>query len=234
MPFDRKVFFDAVRVSLFGGHMTQQQVDGMDAVLSMWELVQEPIGEDRRWLGYELATTYHETAKTMWPIEEYGKGKGQPYGKPDPETEKTYYGRGFVQLTWKDNYVKMGDKLGVDLKWQPELALEISVAAQVMFVGMNEGLFRPPNSNGKFFNQSVEDPFNARDIINGDKNVVPSWANGQKLGRVIEGYYDNFMHALEASWKRPPGPEPPLKEREVVVIVPDGISVRVVRHGEME
>jgi hypothetical protein len=35
----------------------------------------------------------------MQPIEEYGKGRGMPYGKPDPTTGQVYYGRGFVQLT---------------------------------------------------------------------------------------------------------------------------------------
>ncbi len=28
-----------------------------------------------------LATVYHETAKTMQPIEEYGRGVGRDYGK---------------------------------------------------------------------------------------------------------------------------------------------------------
>ena len=52
---------------------------------------------DTRWLAYMLATTFHETAYQMWPIEEYGKGSGRYYGTPDPETGETDYGRGFVQ-----------------------------------------------------------------------------------------------------------------------------------------
>ena len=30
--------------------------------------------------AYILATTWHETATTMLPIAEYGKGGGRPYG----------------------------------------------------------------------------------------------------------------------------------------------------------
>lgn len=69
---NRKHFYDSVRESLFGGTLLQQQVAGMEAILREWEAQQLT---DRRWLAYMLGTTYHETAKTMQPIEEYGKGK---------------------------------------------------------------------------------------------------------------------------------------------------------------
>src|SRR5262245_30152095 len=71
VTFDRKLYFDSVRPSLFAGKMNQQQVDGQNAILSEWE--DEQPAEDLRWLAYPLATTLHETASTMWPIEEYGK-----------------------------------------------------------------------------------------------------------------------------------------------------------------
>ena len=53
---------------------------------------------DLRWLAYILATDYHETAYTMQPIEEYGKGAGYDYGEPDPVTGEIYFGTGLVQL----------------------------------------------------------------------------------------------------------------------------------------
>src|SRR3954469_12886143 len=102
--FDRQVFFDLVRDDPFDDEMTQDQVDGMEAILDIWEAFR-PDG-DRRWLGYCLATTYHETASEMQPIEEYGEGEGQSYGAIDPETGFAYFGRGFVQLTWRDNYAR--------------------------------------------------------------------------------------------------------------------------------
>ena len=104
---------------------------------------------DVRWLAYSLATTIHETASTMWPIEEYGKGKGQPYGVPDPDTGEAYYGRGFVQLTWKDNYQKMTPIVDplfpgepIDLVKKPAQALDPHVAAAIMYQGMAAGSFR--------------------------------------------------------------------------------------------
>ena len=84
---------------------------------------------DRRWLAYMLATTYHECAAKMWPIREYGQGKGHDYGVPDPETGETYYRRAASSgLTWKANYDKAGAALGLiddrDLVWHPDIALD--------------------------------------------------------------------------------------------------------------
>src|SRR5215475_15078850 len=133
----RKYFFDSVRGSLFGGSMTQAQVDGMTAMLDF----AESVGSDDRHLAYILATTYHETAQTMQPIAEYGKGKGKPYGVPDPVTGETYYGRGYVQLTWKENYQKQDAKLalGGELVRNADIALEPAIALRVIFGGMYDG-----------------------------------------------------------------------------------------------
>lgn len=91
--FDRKVFFDAIRPAPFGGTLKRPQVDGMNFILDCWEA--GPLaGGDLRHLAYPLATTLHETAATMQPIEEY-QGASQPYGKEDPETHQAYFGRGF-------------------------------------------------------------------------------------------------------------------------------------------
>jgi hypothetical protein len=43
-----------------------------------------------------------------------------------------YYGRGFVQLTWRGNYLDAGENLGLDLVGVPDLALEPTVAARVL------------------------------------------------------------------------------------------------------
>ena len=52
-----------------------------------------------------------------------------------------YYGRGFVQITWKLNYKKFGYLLGLDLVKIPYLALDKSIAAKILCVGMSRGLF---------------------------------------------------------------------------------------------
>lgn len=217
MNFDRKKYFDSVRPSLFSGSMSQDQVEGQEAILGEWELPQvEPAMTDLRWLAYSLATTYHETSKEMQPIEEYGHGSGQPYGATDPETGQKYFGRGFVQLTWRDNYRKATQELGLkgesDLEWHADMALDPQVAADVMFQGMKEGWFRKadgtPNNYAKYFNDSRDDPYEAREIINGDKKTVPSWSNGVSIGNLIKGYHQKFLTALQASKIEDPQPEP--------------------------
>ena len=81
---DRDKFFGRVRVMPFGGALHQGQVDGCNAILDAWEA--RPAFTDLRWLAYMLATAKWETAHTMQPIEEIGKGRGRPYGVPTVRT----------------------------------------------------------------------------------------------------------------------------------------------------
>lgn len=171
---NRKFFFEHARGQLFDGKLRQSQVDGLSAILDEWD--GKYANKDDRWLAYMLATTHHETDRTMQPIEEYGKGKGRDYGVADPATGQTYYGRGFVQLTWKTNYQAMGKKLGVDLVNHPALALGLKVATQILFLGMMEGTFTGVKLSN-YFNPNKDDWVNARKIINGlDKaNLIATY-----------------------------------------------------------
>ena len=119
-----------------------------------------------RQAAYMLATTKHETANTFAPIEEYGKGKGLPYGKPDRKTGLVYYGRGYVQLTWVKNYQTMGTVLGLPLYTQPDLALRYDVAYKIMSYGMTHGTFTGV-ALSRYINEGKTDHLNARKIING-------------------------------------------------------------------
>lgn len=161
---NRKFFFDQVRSTLFGGQLRKTQVDGLTTILDVWELGLAK--KDDRWLAYMLATTHHETDRTMQPIEEYGKGRGKPYGKPDAQTGQIYYGRGFVQLTWDYNYRKMAKVAGADLLNHPELALELPIATKILFFGMTSGSFTGKKL-ADYFAPGIDDWRNARRIING-------------------------------------------------------------------
>jgi putative chitinase len=191
---NRKHFFDTIRASLFKGSMTKDQVGGMDSILTTWET--EGL-LDLRWLAYMLATTFHETARTMQPVEEYGKGKGYKYGKkikrsgiPYTLPDKLYYGRGYVQLTWYENYENMGRLLSVDLLNNPELALQPVIASKIMFEGMTKGDSSFGDFTGKslenYFNDKKEDWVSARRII-----------NGKDKAELIAGYGKKFMGALK-------------------------------------
>lgn len=179
---DRAKFFSLARLHPFNGTMTQGQVDGCNFILDSWEA--SNVAADRRWLAYCLATAKWETAHTMKPVEEYGHGAGHPYGEPDPETGKTYYGRGYVQLTWKANYQKMAALTGADLVHQPELALDPKLAALIMFDGMKGGMFTGVGLP-RYFSATVDDPVNARRIINGTDHASD-----------IAGIHAGFLEAL--------------------------------------
>ena len=241
MLFDRTAYFDQVRADLFAGSLSQQQVDGQNDIIDVWETLPERFPDlalDLRWLAYMLATTYHETSQEMWPIEEYGKGAGMAYGNPDPETGQTYYGRGYVQLTWKDNYQRATTELELtgpdDLVWHAANALDPIIAAKVMYRGMYRGWFRSdskgPQTLPRYFSDTVDDAYTAREIINGDKTTVPSWSYGQSIGSLIAGYHQKFLSALDtASASIEPQPEP--DDVPTVTITTTG-SVKVIVNGE--
>lgn len=158
---DRDKFFSGAREAVFRGSLAQSQVDGLNTILDGFEAQ-----GDLRWLAYELATVFHETAATMQPISEWGHGAGRPYGHPDPVTRQVYYGRGFIQLTWKSNYQAMSSVVGENLVADPTLALEPAIAAKIMFYGMERGSFTG-RKLADYFNAKTTDYVNARRIING-------------------------------------------------------------------
>jgi hypothetical protein len=182
VKFTPEQFFASYRDNF--GTLTQEQVDGLNALLGA--AASDETITDLRWLAYMLATTYHETARTIQPVEEIGKGRGRPYGTEDPLTGQVYYGRGYVQLTWKRNYQKFGDLLGVDLASDPALALAPGTAYRIMSVGMIKGLF-----TGKklpdYINDKKCDYVNARRIINAlDKaDLIAGYA--QKFQTILDG-----------------------------------------------
>jgi predicted chitinase len=181
---DRKIFADFVREHLFHGKMTQPQWDGIDTLLRTWE--RRGHGDLRK-CAYLLATVFHETARTMQPVKEYGRGRGHPYGKPDHETGCVYYGRGYVQLTWKDNYKKMSKVCEVDLVSDPDLACQPDIAAIIAFEGMWKGLFTGVSQHD-FFTDKKSDPVHARRII-----------NGLDRADLIAGYFHTFLDALKTA-----------------------------------
>ena len=250
LMFERKTYFDMVRDTLFYGKMSQDQVNGQEFIIDTWEDTRHT--QDFRYLAYELATTIHETASTMMPIEEYGKGKGMPYGIPDAQTGETYYGRGFVQLTWKNNYEKMTPLIDpmfpsqpIDLAKNAKQALVPEFAAAIMFEGMERGMFRKdskgPQTLARYFNDTVDDAYEAREIINGDKKKVPSWSGGFSIGNLIAGYHGKFLGALKAAAAAhvPPmidTPAPPTESPEMVQValtVPEGQSMDITVNGQI-
>jgi hypothetical protein len=201
---DRKQFFDTVRPALFAGAMSQHQVEGMEAILKEWEAQQLT---DLRWLAYILATAYHETAKTMEPVAEYGKGKGHDYGKklkmgggPGKriayETpDKIYYGRGHTQNTWYENYQRLTKAATTHGKnWDflndPDLLLQMEPSIWATFFAMQVGLYTGKKLSDYFNELTIGATdqlwINARKII-----------NGLDCAEMIAGYAKVFFAAVK-------------------------------------
>jgi putative chitinase len=206
---DRDVFFNTVRASLFGGSLSQSQVDGMNYLLDVWEeFFETPNPRDgNKWLAYCMATVFHETGKKMKPVEENGgKAYGNPpakYWSPTGPYNQIYYGRGHVQLTWDTNYQKGQDqlkknyKLEIPLYRYPAGMLDDRPSALVLYDGMTNGWFTGVGLP-KYFNSTTEDPVNARRIVNGTDQAS-----------TIAGYYWKFKPAIVTAEPEPePEPEP--------------------------
>lgn len=180
---DRKLFFAGIRQQPFAGKLDAGQVSGTSAILDEWERRKL---QDQRCLAYMLATAKWETDHTMQPIVEKGgaaylKKNYDPLGarpalarrngNTTPGDGAKYCGRGYVQLTWKNNYSRMTNLLkaagiDVDIVAIPDLATRPDVAAFVLFEGMIGGMFTGKKLTD-YFNAGKTDWINARRIING-------------------------------------------------------------------
>ena len=140
--------------------------------------------------AYILATIKHECGEGYKPIPEnldapWLRGKELKYAKPDPETGQTYYGRGYVQLTWKTNYKKLGDAIGMDLSMVPDAALEPEIAWLILEEGMYRGMFTG-QALGKYINEQGTDFYGARKVINSLDQAF-----------LIKKYAEQFLGAIE-------------------------------------
>lgn len=194
----RHYFFDSVRYYLDSSQsLSQEQVDGFTALLDYFDAPAVDAAQggwcDDRMLAYILSTAWHETAFRVAPIAEYGKGAGKPYGVPVPPYGQVYYGRGFVQLTWLENYERQDDKLGLDgaLVKDADLALQMQIATDVLFGGMRDGDFTGAKL-AQFFTPDTTDWYNARTIV-----------NGHDQASAIADYAEKFLNALSHTFPLP-------------------------------
>lgn len=175
---DPGAFFARLKAAqVLGSTLEQGEVDGINAILAACA----GAGWGKRWTAYALATADRETAGTMKPIKEYGgnqyftreyditgrnPARARKMGNTVPGDGPKYCGRGYVQLTWKSNYDKLGNLIGFPLMGNPDLAMRPDVAAKVMVKGMSLGLFTGKKL-GDYITKDACDFVNARRIING-------------------------------------------------------------------
>lgn len=172
MPEPKKGIVELSTVYLMCPDSPRKNID------KYWPMIQQHL--EKRGLAGEIflrlaiATVYTET-RGFTPLTEF-KSKyntspgGHPYdlydsradlgnqGAPDGDRFK---GRGFIQLTGRENYRVFGEKLSVDLLGNPELANSPDVAAAVLceYIKKRESMFASALSSG--------DLAKARKLVNG-------------------------------------------------------------------
>lgn len=179
---NRAIFYDAYRASF--GKLKKKQVAPLEFLLDMLES-KPPSSLPAA--AYMLATTKHETNDTYLPVQE-------AYWLSEKWRKKNlryapYWGRGFVQLTWKENYENAGDKLGVNLVDDVTRVMEPKIAYEIMLQGMEEGWFTGKKSSD-YLREHSPDYLGARRIINGTdkRRRIAKYAVGFEKALKVAGY----------------------------------------------
>lgn len=189
---------------------------GTDAIIKFWNETYSL--KDTRWLAYVLATALHESR--LHPVREhFGKTDQESidklrrwasglsnsnirrnvyrYTTPDPVTGHAYFGRGFVQLTWADNYKRADGFLDIpkddkdrSFYWNPNFQLEPNNSVRTLYSGMVYGWYRRSHCLLRYvFPKQPADYRRARNIVNGGLD---------KTARIT-----GYANAFEAVLKRP-------------------------------
>ncbi|NTG48955.1 hypothetical protein G6M04_16380 [Agrobacterium rhizogenes] len=208
---DRAKFFAAVRSSLFGGRLSTSQVNGLDAILKRWEAkpfddrwlaymlatayhetdnTMCAISENLNYSAAGLLATFPKYftttaafayAREPQPIANRAYANRMGNGNEASGDGWRYRGRGLVQITGRDNYMKYG------IADDPDKALDPAKAVEILFDGMINGRFTGKKL-ADFFSASVTDWTGARKIINGTDRAVD-----------IAGYAKKFAAAIEVA-----------------------------------
>jgi putative chitinase len=177
-------FYTSVRSTLFGGKLSQGVVDTIEAINTALD---KYCVTDYRQRAYVFGTarheSYHAKVNPEWaPVREGFSSTNQGaikavtslfnrkiisknYALP-LANGLSYYGRGLVQITHPGNYIDLGKRLGIKLYDNPDMALDRGIAAEILVVGMKEGLFTGKKLSN-YFTYTETDNVNARRIING-------------------------------------------------------------------
>lgn len=132
--------------------------------------------------AFILAAAHAETGiNDFSPNTKERKGKvneSHPYWLLDAETGKAYFGRGWIQLTWKDKYALASKHVDRDLVKDPDLALTPDIAYEVLVRSLIEGWLETYRSSasglagsepirlGDFITEESIDYASARSVIN--------------------------------------------------------------------
>ena len=163
-----KSSFNILRDKLFSGSLSATQVQSLNYLVQRCEEFELTYPET----AYVLATAYHETGyvqngvmnRDMLPVKERGSEAYLRSKRYFP-----YIGYGYVQLTWEDNFRRIGKLVGVDLIKNPEKALEKAIASEILIKGLVFGWFTGVGFHRKcpVYRYNRASYVRARKIVNG-------------------------------------------------------------------
>jgi len=160
---NRKKFFEGYKKNLDPNRkLDQSEVNALNIFLDFadasWKEFSVP-----QW-AYVFATVFHETNATFLPVKE-------SYWLSEDWRKRNlryfpFYGRGYVQITWKENYNKFSQDIGEDFVKNPDLVMLPKYAFKILIDGFKTGAFTGRKISN-YINESVKDYRGARRCING-------------------------------------------------------------------
>jgi putative chitinase len=187
---DLVVFFDEVE-NEFRTLLKPKQMDGQMLLLRACDELQVTMIEQKANI---LAQVKTETGFRFESIPESGGKLGKAYflkyeyrkslGNTQAGDGYLFRGRGFVQITGRNNYDKLGRLLGIDLINNPDLALQPDIAAKILVIGMRDGIFTGKKLS-HYINQTKTDYYNARRIVNGTDKASVIEQDSIKFARAL-------------------------------------------------
>lgn len=203
--FDPATFFSEIRASIFGNRLSQSQVDGVNVLLSAWE--KWGTGNDSM-LADVLGQITRETGMTMQPVREaFGTSTADTIKRLDrayaagkltwvkaPYWRDGWFGRGYIQITHKDNYAKMERILGIPLTSKPDLALDPEISAHIAIEGMTRGASLKGDFTGKALIDFTD--LETRKVNHAAARAVVNGRESSAVLKQIVGYCEAYEDAI--------------------------------------
>lgn len=185
--------FDRFKQLFKKTRLTQDFVDSVNILFRAFNEYNTYDGTNPLYVAYMLATAWHETSYTMLPIKELGSY--QYLSKYDtgrlarilgntPEADgdgQFYAGKGYVQITGKDNYRKFSLLLNIDLLRFPDLALDPVIASKILVIGSLRGLFTTKKLSDYIRHGYRLEFVSARRVINGNDKALDIALHAEKF-----------------------------------------------------
>ena len=94
--------------------------------------LQDQLGETEGFVPIPEGQSKFNTKNTPFDLYDAGTPKGAELGNTHKGDGPLFRGRGYVQLTGRDNYTRIGVQLGVDLVSKPDRANDPAIAGMIL------------------------------------------------------------------------------------------------------